>query len=93
MTKEVQKKLFNLFFTTKCVGHGTGLGLSISYQIVVEKHLGKLQCISAPGQGTEFLISLPIKQQKSEEQSKEFLTKIAGKKTHFLHPQLSHEVI
>lgn len=73
MTKEVQKKLFNLFFTTKSVGHGTGLGLSISYQIVVEKHLGKLQCVSAPGQGTEFLISLPIKQQRSEEQSKEFI--------------------
>ena len=60
MTEEVQKKLFNPFFTTKPVGKGTGLGLSISYQIVVEKHSGELQCFSTPGQGTEFIIDIPI---------------------------------
>ncbi len=60
MTKEVIQRIFDPFFTTKPVGAGTGLGLSISYQIVVEKHRGKLDCISAPGKGTEFLISLPI---------------------------------
>jgi signal transduction histidine kinase len=60
MTEEVQKKLFNPFFTTKPVGKGTGLGLSISYQIVVEKHSGELQCFSIPGQGTEFIIDIPI---------------------------------
>ncbi|HAJ60055.1 MAG TPA: hypothetical protein DCP31_12990 [Cyanobacteria bacterium UBA8543] len=64
MPKEVQQKIFNPFFTTKSVGQGTGLGLSISYQIVVEKHSGKLQCISDLGQGTEFVISLPICQRK-----------------------------
>ncbi len=61
--KEVQKRLFDPFFTTKSVGKGTGLGLSISYQIVVEKHKGDLQCISAPGEGSEFVIKIPIKQQ------------------------------
>lgn len=61
---EVQEKIFNPFFTTKPVGKGTGLGLAISYQIVVEKHSGRVECVSTPGQGTEFLILLPIKQQK-----------------------------
>lgn len=62
MTEEVCHRLFDPFFTTKPVGQGTGLGMSISYQIVVEKHGGQLQCISAPGQGAEFLIYLPIEQ-------------------------------
>ncbi|MDY6804135.1 MAG: PAS domain S-box protein [Cyanobacteriota bacterium] len=63
MTEEVRQKLFEKFFTTKPVGKGTGLGLSISYQIVVEKHRGKLDCISAPGKGAEFVIELPVELQ------------------------------
>lgn len=62
MSPDVKNRLFDPFFTTKPVGKGTGLGLSICYQIVVEKHGGKLECISQPGQGTEFLIEIPIKQ-------------------------------
>jgi len=62
MTQEVQQRIFDPFFTTKPVGQGTGLGMSISYKIVVERHGGQLQCISAPGQGTEFLIIIPIQQ-------------------------------
>ncbi|MEW6496514.1 MAG: GAF domain-containing protein, partial [Cyanobacteriota bacterium] len=62
MTLEVQRRIFDPFFTTKPVGSGTGLGMSISYQIVVEKHGGQLECISAPGQGALFIISLPISQ-------------------------------
>ncbi len=62
MTEEVRRRLFDPFFTTKPVGKGTGLGLSISYQIVVDKHKGKLTCFSAPGQGTEFVIEIPIRQ-------------------------------
>ncbi|MGI0489245.1 trifunctional serine/threonine-protein kinase/ATP-binding protein/sensor histidine kinase [Pantanalinema rosaneae CENA516] len=54
------KKLFDPFFTTKPVGAGTGLGLSISYQIVVEKHGGRLECVSQPGQGAEFIIEIPV---------------------------------
>ncbi|MEG4589530.1 AAA family ATPase [Microcoleus sp. MOSTC5] len=61
MTEEVSQKIFDPFFTTKRVGSGTGLGLAISYQIVVEKHHGKLTCISAPGNGAEFVIEIPIK--------------------------------
>lgn len=60
MNSEVKEQIFNPFFTTKPVGQGTGLGLSISYQIVVEKHQGKLSCISALGKETEFQIEIPI---------------------------------
>ncbi|MEB3281640.1 MAG: response regulator [Lyngbya sp.] len=60
MSEEVCSQLFNPFFTTKPVGKGTGLGLSISYQIVVEKHRGKIECYSRTGQGTEFVITIPI---------------------------------
>ena len=56
----LQNKLFDPFFTTKEVGKGTGLGLSISYQIIVEKHHGKLYCNSKPGKGTEFIIEIPV---------------------------------
>jgi predicted ATPase/signal transduction histidine kinase len=56
----VINKIFDPFFTTKPVGSGTGLGLSISYSIIVEKHQGKLTCLSTPGEGTEFIIKLPI---------------------------------
>lgn len=58
----VQKRLFDPFFTTKPVGKGTGLGLSISYQIVTEKHHGKLWCESTPGIGTKFFIDIPLDQ-------------------------------
>lgn len=63
MTEKTQQQLFNPFFTTKPVGRGTGLGLAISYQIVVEKHGGKLRCNSSPGQGSEFVVEIPIQQE------------------------------
>ncbi len=63
ISESVKAKLFDPFFTTKPVGKGTGLGLSISYEIVVEKHGGKLYCQSSPGQGTEFIIQIPVQQQ------------------------------
>ena len=62
MTEHVKARLFDPFFTTKPVGAGTGLGLSISYQIVVKKHGGQLCCFSALGQGTEFVIQIPLSQ-------------------------------
>ncbi|MEP6490387.1 ATP-binding protein [Microcoleus vaginatus GB2-A3] len=65
MNETVKGKIFNPFFTTKPVGHGTGLGLSISYQIVVDKHGGRLECISAMGEGTEFVIEIPIANSRS----------------------------
>ncbi|MBD2772202.1 hybrid sensor histidine kinase/response regulator [Iningainema tapete] len=58
----VVHRLFDPFFTTKSVGKGTGLGLSISYQIIVEQHKGSLNCTSTVGVGTEFAITIPIRQ-------------------------------
>ncbi len=58
-------RLFEPFFTTKPIGKGTGLGLSISHQIIVEKHHGKIYCHSTPGQGTEFIIEIPLRQHHS----------------------------
>ncbi len=60
MTTKVQEKIFDPFFTTKPIGSGTGLGLSISYQIIVEQHKGQLTCNSSPGNGTEFIIDIPL---------------------------------
>jgi signal transduction histidine kinase len=62
MAREVHQRIFDPFFTTKPVGSATGLGLSITYKIIVEQHHGELQCISAPGKGTAFLIQIPIYQ-------------------------------
>ncbi len=62
MSEEIRKKIFDPFFTTKDVGKGTGLGLSISYGII-QKHNGEIEVLSKPGIGTEFIISIPIKQQ------------------------------
>ncbi|HIK26511.1 MAG TPA: HAMP domain-containing histidine kinase [Oscillatoriaceae cyanobacterium M7585_C2015_266] len=61
ITQENQAKIFDAFFTTKPQGIGTGLGLAISYQIIVEKHGGKINCYSQVGKGTEFVITLPVK--------------------------------
>ncbi|MDB9493200.1 ATP-binding protein [Spirulina major CS-329] len=60
MDAATQTKLFTPFFTTKPVGQGTGLGLSISYQIIVDKHGGKLEVESTPGEGSTFKVLLPI---------------------------------
>ncbi len=60
ISEEVKQQMFEPLFTTKALGKGTGLGLSISRQIVVDKHGGELSCISTPGIGAAFAISLPI---------------------------------
>ncbi len=73
INSEVKEHIFDPFFTTKPVGQGTGLGLSISYQIIVEKHQGKLSCISALGKGTEFKIEIPIKVLSSQQEHRNFL--------------------
>ncbi|MDY7023386.1 MAG: ATP-binding protein, partial [Cyanobacteriota bacterium] len=64
---EVQRKIFDPFFTTKPIGKGTGMGMSISYQIITERHNGKLKCFSTPGQGTKFIMQIPILQTKIKE--------------------------
>ncbi len=60
--ERVRAKIFDPFFTTKPVGKGTGMGMSISYQIITDKHGGKIFCESRPNQGTEFVIQIPIYQ-------------------------------
>ncbi|MGJ5672329.1 MAG: hybrid sensor histidine kinase/response regulator [Nostochopsis sp.] len=60
--ESVRSRMFDPFFTTKPPGKGSGLGLAISYQIVVQKHQGKLTCDSIPGQGTELIIEIPLQQ-------------------------------
>jgi signal transduction histidine kinase len=62
MDKYIKKRIFEPFFTTKGVGTGTGLGLSISYRIIVDKHHGSIDIESEMGEGTKFIIGLPIKQ-------------------------------
>ncbi|TAF05771.1 MAG: HAMP domain-containing protein [Nostocales cyanobacterium] len=64
--EKLKRLLFDPFFTTKPIGKGTGLGLSISYKIITEQHQGKLQCISSPGKGTEFIITIPLYQNNRE---------------------------
>ncbi|WP_392532729.1 ATP-binding protein [Nostoc sp. C117] len=61
ISEEIQSRLFDPFFTTKPIGKGTGMGLSISYQIIHDKHGGSLQCISSPGKGAEFVITIPVR--------------------------------
>ena len=61
ISDEIKAKIFDPFFTTKPVGQGTGLGLSVSYQIITNLHNGTLICDSTVGQGTEFVVTLPIR--------------------------------
>ncbi|MGF2039183.1 MAG: trifunctional serine/threonine-protein kinase/ATP-binding protein/sensor histidine kinase [Nostoc sp. CmiVER01] len=60
MLEEVRVRIFDHLFTTKEVGKGTGLGLAIARQIVEETHDGRLSCNSVLGEGTEFVIEIPV---------------------------------
>jgi len=58
---ELGSRVFDPFFTTKDVGRGTGQGLAIAYSVIVEKHGGTITFETEPGQGTTFIIRIPIK--------------------------------
>ncbi len=60
MPEEIRTRIFDHLFTTKEVGKGTGLGLAIARQIVEETHNGRLSCNSVLGEGTEFVIEIPV---------------------------------
>ena len=61
MTEEVKHKVFEPFFTTKDVGEGTGLGMAIVFKII-QQHHGKINILSTPGNGAEFILTLPYTQ-------------------------------
>ncbi|MFD2163240.1 7TM diverse intracellular signaling domain-containing protein [Paradesertivirga mongoliensis] len=65
MDENTSRKIFEPFFTTKNVGEGTGLGMSIAYN-TIKKHNGHIRVDSLLGQGTEFIIDLPIMNKISE---------------------------
>lgn len=61
---DVKPRIFEPYFTTKAKGSGTGMGLDISRQII-ESHNGKIYFNSENGQGTTFIIEIPVNQEKS----------------------------
>jgi signal transduction histidine kinase len=65
MTEEVRKHIFEPFFTTKPVGKGTGLGMSVSFFIITDDHKGTMEVESTPGNGTKFIIRLPVNRFKN----------------------------
>ncbi len=60
--QEDMERIFDPFFTTKDVGKGTGQGLAIVYDIVVNRHKGRVDVLSTPGDGTCFSLVLPVRQ-------------------------------
>ena len=60
MPKDVAAHVFEPFFTTKPTGQGTGLGLSLAYEIVTKGHNGTMTVETEEGQGTSFILTLPV---------------------------------
>ncbi|MCG8554689.1 MAG: response regulator [Proteobacteria bacterium] len=59
--REVQERIFDPFFTTKEVGRGTGQGLAICRSVVVDRHNGSLEFETRKGEGTTFVVRLPLR--------------------------------
>jgi signal transduction histidine kinase/ActR/RegA family two-component response regulator len=75
------QKIFNSFYTTKGAGKGTGLGLSLS-QAIMEDHQGTITAESALGEGTTFVIELPLIEEEIDEavpESKPIVERVAGR--------------
>jgi two-component system NtrC family sensor kinase len=58
--EEFRNKIFQPFFTTKPTGEDTGLGLSMSYDIITKGHGGELLVETTTGEGSVFIIHLPL---------------------------------
>ncbi len=58
--EEIQPRIFEPFFTTKEVGKGTGQGLALAYDLIERKHDGSISFETRPGNGTTFIIRLPV---------------------------------
>ncbi|HET6720416.1 MAG TPA: ATP-binding protein [Rhodocyclaceae bacterium] len=67
ISEELKKRIFEPFFTTKPIGKGTGLGLSLSFSIV-QKHHGRIEVESVPGQGSRFRVWVPVKRIEDAEE-------------------------
>jgi signal transduction histidine kinase len=64
MTEETQQRIFEHLFTTKEAGKGTGLGMAIAHQVITERHSGSLYVSSELGEGSEFIITIPVSGRK-----------------------------
>ena len=64
MTDDVRKKIFEPFFTTKSEGKGSGLGLYTAIE-AVRRAGGTIDALSEPGQGSEFVLTLPLMEEKA----------------------------
>lgn len=75
--KEIGRKIFDPFYTTKAPGEGTGLGLSITYNIIIKDHNGKINIQSKEGSGTKFSFSLGTEKMKNDEVNEQTAISVA----------------
>jgi len=62
----IRSRIFDPFFTTKPIGKGTGQGLAIVHAVMTRHH-ARLECLSTPGEGTTFILTLPLGENSSLE--------------------------
>lgn len=65
------RRIFEPFFTTKDIGKGTGQGLALAHAVVVDRMKGQIEVQSVPGEGTEFLLRLPLEEPQAQGEHRE----------------------